>query len=160
MRFASLQTISTGLQNNCDQVRNMPQRSTVLGWRWPISRMRRPSPLDNHYHDNGRQSRTDYYYCHCYCWFGMVVICNICLAFRDISEKERGYLRSLILHTKLVHRQAGISSSECQVCRNILAEIMADRQESTSGNICKSTLNLMQEHIISLHEICPESAVW
>ncbi len=82
----------------------------------------------------------------------MVVACDICLVFRDIQENTQGYLRSLILRMKLVHRLCKTCSTECQVCRDIMEEIITDRQESASGDISKSTLDLIRTHIISLHE--------
>jgi hypothetical protein len=77
------------------------------------------------------------------------MVCDVCSAFNDITPDNK-YIRSLILHTKLVHRQAQSKSSECESCKKI-EEIIEDRQ--SLGKISSSTLDIIREHLKALHRL-------
>jgi len=76
--------------------------------------------------------------------------CDVCSVFENISPDNK-YIRALMLHLKLVHKQTGSSSAGCQICRDIEAVINEDRK--MPGQISLSTLNLIREHIMSLHAV-------
>ena len=78
------------------------------------------------------------------------MVCDVCSAFDNITPDNK-YIRSLILHTKLVHRQAQSKSSECESCKEIQGIIEDDRQ--TLGKISSSTLNIIREHLKALHRL-------
>lgn len=74
--------------------------------------------------------------------------CDVCSALNDITPDNK-YIRSLILHTKLVHRQAQSKSSDCESCKEIEEIIEDDRHmlgkigSSTQGLRFCSVKNLM-----------------
>ena len=71
-------------------------------------------------------------------------------AFNEITPDNK-YIRSLILHTKLVHRQAQSKSSDCESCKEIEEIIEDDRH--THGKISSSTLDIIREHLRALHRL-------
>ena len=76
------------------------------------------------------------------------MVCDVCSAFNGITPDNK-YIRSLILHTKLVHRQAQSKSSDYENCKEIEEIIEEDRQ--ALGKISSSTLDIIREHLKALH---------
>jgi hypothetical protein len=74
--------------------------------------------------------------------------CDVCAVFKDLPP-DNSYIRALMLHRKLIHRQAQSKSSDCQSCKDI--EVAVDEDRQTLGQISISTLNAIRGHIKTLH---------
>ncbi|MGA9151571.1 MAG: hypothetical protein WBZ36_13420 [Candidatus Nitrosopolaris sp.] len=75
--------------------------------------------------------------------------CDVCSVFESIPADNR-FIRALILHVKILHKQAGGSSSGCEMCKQIETNIEEDK---ASGAITTLTLKEIKTHMKLLHSM-------
>jgi hypothetical protein len=77
-----------------------------------------------------------------------VLTCEVCqYVFNDISAGGK-YLHALRIHISILHKQSQWKSFDRESCKEISADIDEDQLK---GQITRSTLKKMKEHIKLLH---------